>query len=201
MSDPNECVARYEYDGLFRRIEKTVANQGTGLVPDSDDDGTITSIQAGDRHEHYYWGGMGVSPVNWRLVEARDGSDRTLGQYVWGVQYLDEPVRYDRNTDVGTDNDCVEAADRSYFYHQDANYRVVMLTDEDGNVVERVAYTAYGAPTVYGGYSSTAGGIALAGLTALLVWLGVCPAPLIRLIQALQSAATHGVAADWLAAL
>jgi hypothetical protein len=84
-------------------------------------------------------------------VEVRDSSDQTLGQYVWGVQYLDEPVRYDRNTDVGTDNDCVETADRAYFYHQDANYRVVMLTGEDGNVVERAGYTAYGQPTVNGG--------------------------------------------------
>jgi hypothetical protein len=59
---------------------------------------------------------------------------------VWGVQYLNEPVRYDRNTDVGTDNDCVDFNDgsRAYFYHQNANYRVSMLTGEDGNVVERV---------------------------------------------------------------
>ena len=86
--------------------EEDTFELGTGLVPDSDDDGTITGIQAGDRHEHYYYAG-------WRLVEVRDGSDQTLGQYVWGVQYLDEPVRYDRNTDVGTDGDCVETGDRS----------------------------------------------------------------------------------------
>jgi hypothetical protein len=76
MSDPNECVARYEYDGLpaldaahaarrcrslrdrgavlrgaasrVARIEKTVTNQGTGLVHGSAGGG-ITGIQAGDR--------------------------------------------------------------------------------------------------------------------------------------------------------
>ena len=139
MSDPNEQVAVYEYDGLFRRIEKVVGNQGTGIVhgserPDDPNDPDLTGIQAGNRHEHYYYTG-------WRLLETRDGSDDTLGQFVYGTQYLDEPLRYDRNTDVDSDNDCLESAgSRAYYYHQDANYRVVMLTDEDGAVVERYRY-------------------------------------------------------------
>lgn len=58
----------------FRRVSKQVTNQGTGVVFRSDDldrNGTpdATGILAGDRHEHHYWGGTGVSPVNRRLVE------------------------------------------------------------------------------------------------------------------------------------
>ena len=36
----------------------------------------------------------------------------------------------------------------AYYYHQDANYRVIALTDESANVVERYRYTAYGEPCV-----------------------------------------------------
>ncbi|GAG19149.1 unnamed protein product, partial [marine sediment metagenome] len=87
-ADP--VIATYEYDGLFRRIEKTVTHQGTGVVHGSDADGN-TGIQAGNRHEHYFWRGTGVSPVNWRLIETRDNSDNTLNQFVYGTQYIDEP--------------------------------------------------------------------------------------------------------------
>ena len=143
--DDEDTVAEYEYDGLHRRIEKVVSNSGEGVVPGSDDNGT--GIQAGDRHEHYFYTG-------WSLIETRDDSDQTLAQWVWGTQYLDEPVVYDRNMDVGTDDDCLEAGDERYYYHQDANWRVVMLTDENGYVLERYDYTAYGAPRIFGGVSS-----------------------------------------------
>jgi RHS repeat-associated protein len=148
VSDEDQRVATYEYDGLFRRCEKTVANQGIGVVNKSDVGG-ITGIQAGNLHERYYYSG-------WRLVEVRNASDQVLGQFVYGTQYIDEPLRYDRNTDVGTDDDCLDEGSAAYFYHQDANYRVVMLTDENADVVERYEYTAYGEPTILGGYSSSA---------------------------------------------
>jgi RHS repeat-associated protein len=141
--DDEDTVAEYEYDGLDRRIEKVVSNSGEGVVPGSDDDGT--GIQAGDRHERYYYAG-------WRMLETRDDSDRTLGQWVWGTQYIDELVCYDRNMDA--DSDCLEADDERYYYHQDANWRVVMLTDEFGGVVERYDYTAYGEPQIFAGVSS-----------------------------------------------
>ncbi|MFH1746913.1 MAG: RHS repeat-associated core domain-containing protein [Planctomycetota bacterium] len=155
-----ERVATYEYDGLFRRIEKDIDNQGTGVVHNSDNGGSQTGIQAGDRHEHYYYTG-------WRLIETTDhetGGEPTdpysyddsavLNQFVYGTMYIDEPLIYDRNLDADEDDYCVETGDARYFYHQDANFRVVMLTDEDGDVVERTRYTAYGEPTVYGGEDS-----------------------------------------------
>jgi RHS repeat-associated protein len=175
MSDANDGVATYEYDGLFRRIEKTVSNQGIGVVFRSDGGGAllpvVEGIQAANRHEHYFWGstglgGTGVPPVNCRLVKTTDHAEsdgfysyaaaHVLGQLggtgVSPVNCIDEPVRYDRNTDPSTDDDCLEAGgSAAYYYHQDANYRVVLLTGEDGGVVERYAYSAYGEPTVLGG--------------------------------------------------
>jgi hypothetical protein len=110
MSDEDQRVATYEYDGLptldpaerpkaevARRppraarpaasrvpsCEKIVTNQGIGVVNKSDVGG-ITGIEAGNRHERYYYSG-------WRLVEVRNASDQVLGQFVYGTQYIDEP--------------------------------------------------------------------------------------------------------------
>lgn len=123
---------------------KIISNSGTGVVNGSDAGGD-TGIEAGNRTEEYYYAG-------WRIIEERDGSDNTLAQTVWGIEYIDAPVRRDRNTNVGDDNDCIDSGgSAAYYYHQDANFRVVMLTDESANVVERYEYDAYGNPTVYEG--------------------------------------------------
>lgn len=90
------------------------------------------------------------------------------------------PVRYDRNTDASSDGVRLDAGgSRAYYYHQplarrsprhrgdrfavggrsphrrvkgqDANWRTGALTGEDGQIVERVEYTAYGEPTLFGG--------------------------------------------------
>jgi RHS repeat-associated protein len=88
------------------------------------------------------------------MVEMRDGSDRTWQQFVVGwasgpSMGMDDWVRYDRNTDPTTDNDCLDSGgSESYYYHRDRNTRVVALTDEDGAVVERYEYDAYGNPTI-----------------------------------------------------
>ena len=83
------------------------------------------------------------------------GGSHVLGQFVYGTQYIDEPVCYDRNTNVGGQsggNDCLDSGgSQRYFYHQDANFRVAALTDENGAVVERYDYTAYGEPTILAG--------------------------------------------------
>ncbi|MFO0836948.1 MAG: hypothetical protein U1D55_00355 [Phycisphaerae bacterium] len=107
--DAGQRVAAFAYDALFRRVSKTVSNQGLGCVHGSDAGG-MAGIQAGDRVEHYFYSG-------WRLIEERDGSDRTLAQTVFGTQYIDEPICRDRNTDPvaggSADNDCLDAGGRS----------------------------------------------------------------------------------------
>ncbi len=116
--------------------------------------GGIDGIQAGNLNEHYYYAG-------WRVIEERDNSANTLAQTVYGTEYIDAPVCRDRNTDVtaggSPDDDCLDSGGSArYFYHQDANFRVVAMTDESAAVVERYDYDAYGEPRVYAGVSGSA---------------------------------------------
>jgi RHS repeat-associated protein len=88
----------------------------------------------------------------------RDNSDATLRQFVHGIGGLDNWVRYDRNTDADTDNDCLDSdGSESYYYHMDNNGRPIMLTDSSGSVIERYEYDAYGAPRVYEGDNGSGG--------------------------------------------
>jgi RHS repeat-associated protein len=50
----------------------------------------------------------------------------------------------------------VGAAAATYFIHSNALYSPQAVTDQDGQVVERYSYTAYGERTVLGGYSGRA---------------------------------------------
>jgi len=118
-ADPNAqtvTMAAYEYDGMNRRIRKEVTNFGTLDTPRLASRGlrkTKCGLSPqrrvkGNRHEHYYYGGgMGVSPVNWRVIEERDNaspSNRVLAQTVYSTEYIDAPVCRDRNTDVDSDD-------------------------------------------------------------------------------------------------
>ncbi len=108
--DTDPTIATYVYDGLFRRISKTVSGaRGDGIVYNSDADGS--GIVAGFRSEHYFYAGWRVVEVtNWDLSAFGDYDHTTadvLGQFVYGTQYVDEPVRYDRNLDVGTNDSCI----------------------------------------------------------------------------------------------
>ncbi len=83
----------------------------------------------------------------------------------YGPTYIDELLVYDRNISVAADpNDadaCLDAASERYFYHQDANFRVVALTDEAGAVAERYRYSAYGEPQIFAGGPAAESGNAL----------------------------------------
>ncbi|MDX2200151.1 MAG: RHS repeat-associated core domain-containing protein [Phycisphaerae bacterium] len=80
---------------------------------------------------------------------------------------IDEPLRYDRNTDPASDgsgaaDDCLESGGSwAYFYHEEANTRVVMLSDEAGLVAERCDYTAYGEPQLRSGATTASAGVEL----------------------------------------
>jgi len=69
-------------------------------------------------------------------------------QFVYGGQYIDEPLFFDRNEDPETDNDCTEQDDKRYMYCQNPNWNVMLLTDDDGAAVERYVYEPYGTFTV-----------------------------------------------------
>ncbi|MFP4028572.1 MAG: RHS repeat-associated core domain-containing protein [Candidatus Brocadiia bacterium] len=74
----------------------------------------------------------------WQVVEERDGSGSVEKTYTYG-SYIDEPVTM---TNMGS------TGGRTYYYHTNNLYNVRALTDEDGDVVERYRYSAYGEPTI-----------------------------------------------------
>jgi RHS repeat-associated protein len=124
-------VAAFAYDGLGRRVSKTVDNS-------ADWDCTY----------HYYY------DLAWRRIEMRDGSDQVLKQYVYGTRYVDNPVQIGVNTDPGEDDDAEETGTQDYcddFYYpiQDANFNVVGVVNSAGDLVERYEYTPYGERTVF----------------------------------------------------
>ncbi len=69
-----------------------------------------------------------------RIVEEQDGSAVTQATYVYG-NYIDEVLNMQRG---GTD----------YYYHQNALWSVVAVTDAAAAVAERYDYTDYGCPSV-----------------------------------------------------
>jgi len=72
-----------------------------------------------------------------QIIETRDGSDNMVAQFIHGTRYIDELVM-------------MRAADKGdLYYHQDANWNVIALTDQGGSVVERYLYKPYGQMTVH----------------------------------------------------
>ncbi len=69
-----------------------------------------------------------------RVIEERDGSGNILKQYIYG-NGIDELLRIDVHRG-GTVT--------SYFVHTNAAGSVTAITDADGNLIERVAYDAFG---------------------------------------------------------
>jgi hypothetical protein len=105
----------------------------------------------GNATVHYYYSS------GWQILEARNGSNQATRQWVWGTQYVDEPLLMDVNGEPGTNNTCdpdvtdaTSIKDRRYYYQQDRNWNVVALFEADdtqgtaGRCVERYAYTPYG---------------------------------------------------------
>ncbi|MEM9753205.1 MAG: hypothetical protein AAF916_07440 [Planctomycetota bacterium] len=129
------------YDGLGRRIRKSITNYG-------DADATY----------HAYYNGQ-------QNIEERNGSDLVLRQRVWaptGVGYIDELLQVSLNDDPLdiTEQDCESA----YWAFHNANYNVMGLVDSAGALTERYEYTPYGMRQVY----SSAGANDAGGFTAEL---------------------------------
>lgn len=117
----------YEYDGLGRRIRN--ASTSTG---------------------YYYSEGWRV------LADRNETSDKTLREYVWGYQYVDEILT--RNRDMNSDGDTLDYTDEALQYLQDGNWNVYSVCDWSGNEVERYLYDPYGLASVFDrGWNSTSG--------------------------------------------
>jgi len=112
-------IALYGYDGLGRRVRKTVSHSGDR-----------------NRQEYFYYN------QRWQLLEIGDADGQARQQFVWGSQYIDEPICMD--VDTGTDGNRTDATSRRFFYCQDANYNVIALR-EGGDIIERYEYDPYGS--------------------------------------------------------
>jgi RHS repeat-associated protein len=109
------------YDASGRRVTKAV--EGTGAMDDT---------------THYYLSGQSVA-------ETRNGSDLLLEQFVHGPNYVDELVQVAVNSDPPNQTAC----DYFYWACQDANFNVLGLIDDGGNLAERYEYSAYGQRQVF----------------------------------------------------
>jgi len=143
-------IARYGYDGLGRRVRKTVSHSGDR-----------------NRQEYFYYNQA------WQLLEIADADNQAKQQFIWGQTYIDEPICMDVDTD--NDGNCTDAAGsplgaRRFFYCQDANYNVIALR-EGGDIVERYEYDPYGTVRIYKGWSTAAGRELLEVTGQSLKWL------------------------------
>jgi hypothetical protein len=80
-----------------RRASKVVSHAGVEAVAG---DGGNTTV-------HYYYAGPsrdreGAVGGRWNIVEARNGSSQATRQWVWGTQYVDEPLLMDVTLDVAS---------------------------------------------------------------------------------------------------
>jgi RHS repeat-associated protein len=134
VKDGATVIARYEYDGLNRRIKSHI------------DSGAPSNPTGIDTYVHYYHNSA------WQILETRETDTQSAQpetvqpkhQYVWSRRYIDAAVLRDENT--GANGLC---DDQRLYYLNDANFNVTALLDTDGHAVERYLYSPYGVLTIY----------------------------------------------------
>ena len=114
LEEGANTVAEYVYDGAKRRV-----------IQKSYTSGTLSETR---RFCH---------SRQWQVIEERVSAIVDM-QFVWGLRYIDEIVLRDR------DGDSDAVMDERRYALQDANWNVTALADNNGDVQERYAYTAYG---------------------------------------------------------
>jgi len=116
----SQPIAAYRYDGLGRRIRRTVTNGG--LPNESALNGTTDFVY-----------------LAIQCVEERSDADAVLRQYVWG-RYVDELIQQKELTggDAGT-----------YYLLSDLLYRSVALTDASKTIHEAYDCDAYGRTLIF----------------------------------------------------
>jgi RHS repeat-associated protein len=92
--------------------------------------------------------GTYLDSAGWQLLEQRLRTGSSLGsvaeeQFVWSVSYIDGLILRDRNADLNNATGAGGLEERVYAL-QDALWNTTALVDENGNVLNRFAYTPYG---------------------------------------------------------
>jgi len=126
----------YTFDALGRRVSKTTVSTNI----------TIVYVSLGDQEIAEY----SFTPVTTTTTTTGVGAitPKTitytlalLRKYIYAT-YIDEPIT------MVTPSGGTETL---YYYHQNAQFNVVAMSDIAGNVIERYAYDAYGKPHIFDG--------------------------------------------------
>ncbi len=116
----SQTVATYEYDATNRRITKGIYSAGT-----------LSST----RHVYY-------SMQTQALEERVDSGTDAEIQFIWNLDYVDDLLLRDRDTNSnGT-------LDERLYSLPDLRYCVMALADSSGSIVERFKYQPYGQAQV-----------------------------------------------------
>jgi RHS repeat-associated protein len=146
---PATLIAEYEYDGIHRRIRKTVY-----VIPEKIKDpktgelvNTLAEPAVDFVLDYYYLSSKSGVANDWQVCEVRKTVGETTHpykQYVWGIRYVHAAICRFRDTDFnGT-------MDENVYYTQDANFNTTSLVaPNSGAVIERYHYDPYGKMTVY----------------------------------------------------
>lgn len=123
-------IATYEYDGLGRRIEKTVGS---------------------DTWDYYH-------SSSWQVLEVRKNGDTDPEeQFVYDGTHIDS--LFMRYHDANQDGDYADADEGEHYFFRDASYNIVAYAGDDGTVKERYRFGPYGERIVMdASYSTKPGG-------------------------------------------
>jgi len=128
----------YKYDAWNRLVKVQQAADGGALtIQTAGYDGSGRRVKKVVTNSGDLDGTTKYLYKGWQIVETRDGSDNLVQQFIHGTQYIDELVMV-RTKDKG-----------ELYYHQDANWNVIAMTDLAGRVAERYVLTPYGEVTVH----------------------------------------------------
>jgi RHS repeat-associated protein len=126
--DGSNTVAEYAYDGRnYRTLKKEY----------------VLGVLALTRHLYY--------SDQWQVLEERkDTATLADRQFVWGLRYIDDVVVRDRDADglVATGNLGIigSGLEERLYSLQDSNWNTTALSDTNGDVLERYAYSSFGTP-------------------------------------------------------
>lgn len=108
-----------------------------GAPSDSNGDGMLDTVGV-------------YSDADWQVIEQRGSNDIKI-QYVWSMAYIDAMVLRDRDSDgnsaTGNLGESGSGLEERIYSQNDANYNTTSLLNDSGQVMERLKYDPYGAPT------------------------------------------------------
>ncbi|MCG8649233.1 MAG: RHS repeat-associated core domain-containing protein, partial [Pirellulales bacterium] len=144
VPQPADPTKKYQvtYDA-WNRIAKVESTNGqTTLVAKYEYDGRHHRLS---KQKHDSSGNLASTVnyfynANWQCLKEEStpagGGSSTVAEYVWGIRYIDDLI----TRDIGSER---------LYAMQDRQFKMIALSDTNGNVVERYTYTPYGESTIY----------------------------------------------------